>query len=149
MSLSVRYATIDDLDDLAPLFDGYRQFYGQPPDLARARDFIGERIRLRESVILVAAWSSGGLVGFVQMYPTFSSIGTHRSFVLNDLYVAPEARRRGVAQSLMAHAAQAGRALGASSLSLSTARDNRAAQALYESLGWERDAAFLEYSLAL
>lgn len=149
MSLTVRYATIDDLDDLTPLFDGYRQFYGQAPDLARAREFIGERLRLRESVILVAAWSSGGLVGFVQMYPAFSSIGTQRSFILNDLFVAPEARRKGVAQSLMARAAQAGRALGAASLSLSTARDNRAAQALYQALGWELDQAFCEYSLAL
>jgi len=149
MPLTVRYASIDDLDDLAPLFDGYRQFYGQAPDLPRARAFIGERMRLRESVILVAAWPSGALVGFTQLYPGFSSIATRRSFILNDLYVAPEARRQGVAQSLLRRAAQAGRALGASSLSLSTARTNHAAQALYEALGWERDEAFLEYSLAL
>ena len=57
-----------DLDALARLFDAYRQFYGQPGDLARARDWLRERLRFGESLVLVA--SRGGTVaGFAQLYP--------------------------------------------------------------------------------
>ncbi|CAI6029647.1 hypothetical protein COHCIP112018_00648 [Cohnella sp. JJ-181] len=37
--LMITQATIHDLDALAPLFDDYRMFYGQPSDLTGARHF--------------------------------------------------------------------------------------------------------------
>ncbi|MDA3858006.1 MAG: GNAT family N-acetyltransferase, partial [Roseovarius sp.] len=89
------------------------------------------------------------LVGFTQLFPSFSSVSASRTFVLNDLFVVPEARRKGVAQALLAKAVQVGRALGVASLSLSTARANEQAQKLYESQGWKQDDFFLHYSLAL
>jgi len=83
------------------------------------------------------------------MYPLFSSVRTVRTCLLNDLFVAPSARRHGVAAALLKAAAKEARSLGAASLSLSTALDNAPAQALYESLGWRRDQEFCEYGLAL
>ncbi len=83
------------------------------------------------------------------MYPLFSSVRTVRTWLLNDLFVAAAARRRGVAKALLEAAVGHARALGAASLSLSTALDNAPAQALYESMGWERDRQFCEYSLTL
>ena len=38
--MHIKRATISDLDDVAPLFDGYRQFYGQRSDVAAARAFL-------------------------------------------------------------------------------------------------------------
>ncbi|MFC5438006.1 GNAT family N-acetyltransferase [Rhodanobacter umsongensis] len=150
MPIQIRQATILDLDAVAPLFDSYRQFYGQPADLARAQDFLAERIRLHESVILLAHDDEDGeWLGFTQLYPLFSSVRTVRTWLLNDLFVAAAARRRGVAKALLDAAAGHARALGAASLSLSTALDNAPAQALYESMGWERDRQFCEYSLTL
>jgi len=150
MPFQIRQATVLDLDTVAPLFDSYRQFYGQPADLARAHDFLAERIRLHESVILLARDDeSGEGLGFTQLYPLFSSVRTVRTWLLNDMFVAANARRRGVAKALLVAAADHARALGAASLSLSTALDNAPAQALYESMGWERDRHFCEYSLAL
>lgn len=149
MSFPVRQATILDLDTLAPLFDGYRQFYGQPADLARAREFLAERFRHQESLILLAQDASGAGLGFTQLYPLFSSVRTVRTWLLNDLFVIPGARRQGVAAALLDAAEGHARALGAASLSLSTALDNAAAQALYESRGWQRDRQFCEYSLVL
>ena len=61
----------------------------------------------------------------------------------------PAARKQGIARKLLAAAADFSHANGAASLSLSTAVDNAAAQALYESLGWKRDEGFCEYSLQL
>ncbi len=149
MPFQVRQATVLDLDTLAPLFDGYRQFYGQPADLARAHDFLAERLRQHESLILLARDDHGEGLGFTQLYPLFSSVRTVRTWLLNDLFVAPSARRQGVAAALLGAAAEHARALGAAGLSLSTARDNAPAQALYESLGWQRDRQFCEYSLGL
>lgn len=149
MSFLIRQATIHDLDTLAALFDGYRQFYAQPADLPRAREFLAGRFQHQESLILLAQDGQAHGLGFTQLYPLFSSVRTVRTWLLNDLFVVPAARRQGVAAGLLGAAADHARALGAASLSLSTARDNLPAQALYESLGWQRDQQFCEYSLGL
>lgn len=149
MSITVRQATIHDLDLVAPLFDGYRQFYGKPADIELARRFLRERLQHQESVVLLAADDEGRGVGFTQMYPLFSSVRAARTYLLNDLFVVPDARRAGVAVALMREAADFARAMGAAGMSLSTAHTNTAAQRLYESLGWKRDEQFREYNLAL
>jgi ribosomal protein S18 acetylase RimI-like enzyme len=74
MTDTVRRASIQDLDRLVPLLDAYRQFYGQPSDLIIARQFLGDRLTRNESIVLVAENDGGAAVGFVQLYPTFSSI---------------------------------------------------------------------------
>ena len=148
MSVTIRQATIHDLDAVTPLFDAYRQFYRQAADLARAREFLAERFAHHESVILLAD-SSGRAIGFTQLYPLFSSVRANRKYLLNDLFVAPDARRSGAARSLLRAAADFARTNGAASLSLTTAVDNVPAQSLYESLGWQRDTGFYEYNLTL
>ena len=94
---TVQRATIADLDALVPLFDGYRVFYAQPSDPALARRFLDERLRRDESVILIArddGDESGAALGFTQLYPMFSSVRAARTWILNDLFVAPAARPR-------------------------------------------------------
>ena len=149
MSFEIRRAAFHDLDALVPLFDGYRQFYGKPSDAQGAREFLTARLRLNESQILIARDAHGEPLGFTQLYPLFSSVRMVRTWLLNDWVVAATARRQGVAKALLEAAAAEARHLGAASLSLSTAHDNVAAQALYESLGWQRDTQFREYVLAL
>ena len=148
MSVATRLADVSDVDRVAPLFDAYRQFYGLAPDLALARWFLRERLSRGESVVLLAE-DDGRALGFVQMYPTFSSLRAARTFVLYDLFVDPAARQHGIGRRLMQAAAEEARARGAVSLVLSTARTNAPAQRLYESLGWVRDEEFYEYNLTL
>jgi ribosomal protein S18 acetylase RimI-like enzyme len=147
-NVSIRMATPSDIPQLGILFDGYRQFYQQPGDIERARDFIGERLARGDSWILVAQLGDD-LVGFCQLYPSFSSTHTSRIAILNDLFVAASARKHGVAKSLMQAAEDLGRNLGMSALELSTAINNSTAQSLYESMGWQRDVEFYTYSKAL
>ena len=147
--IEVRQASVMDLEVLVPLFDGYRQFYGQPGDLTVARAFLLERFEHNQSVIFIATRRDGSAVGFTQLYPSFSSVSAARTFILNDLFVAPTARRCGVGIKLLEAAAQFGRAVGAVRLSLSTAIDNESAQALYVAQGWIRDTKFYAYSLSL
>lgn len=148
MTLDVLRADASHLDLLAPLFDGYRQFYGQPSDLSGSRAFLAERLGREESVIFVAL-DEGTPVGFTQLYPSFTSVGMRRLWILNDLFVAPRGRRKGVGAALLERAKQHGRDTGARRLTLSTAADNLAAQALYEANGWERDERFYTYELPL
>ena len=147
MSASVRRAGLDDVDALAPLFDAYRRFYAQAGDVARAGAFLRERLQRGESVVLVAE-RDGAMLGFTQLYPMFSSVRTARTWILNDLFVAEDARRGGVARLLLDAAAQYARADGAAGISLETTRDNFAARALYRAAGWDEDATQW-YSLSL
>jgi len=149
MTDTVRRATLDDLDQLVPLFDGYRQFYGKTSDLAAARQFLADRLSRDESVVLIAQGSDDAAIGFVQLLPSFSSILAAPIYLLNDLFVAPAARRRGVGTVLLKAAAETGRAAGAVRLELSTAITNISAQRLYEALGWKRDEEFYQYGLLL
>ena len=148
-NIFVRRASLADLDLVVPLFDAYRQFYEQTPDLALAREFLRERLERDQSVIFLALRSAGSAVGFTQLYPSYSSASARRIFILNDLFVDPAARRGGVGRRLLDAAAEFGRSAGAVRLTLSTAHSNSAAQALYESQGWRRDEVFRSYHLAL
>ena len=142
--VAVRQATLSDLDELALLFDGYREFQGQTSDLPAARDFLRGRFDHGESVVFVAH-SGNASVGFTQLYPSYSSVSLARVFVLNDLFVHASARRRGVASKLLAAAEGYAWSLGAVRVSLNVARDNEPGQALYEALGWSRDRQFHAY----
>lgn len=138
-------AQLDDLDALVPLFDGYRQFYEQPSDLAGARAFLADRIKRGESVIFVAV-ADGAIVGFTQLYPLFSSVSMKRLWLLNDLFVAPDARKTGAGRALLGRAERWAQETGAKGLTLTTAMTNKAAQRLYESVGWKKDEEFFHYT---
>lgn len=148
MKFSVDQAGIRDLDIVAGLFDAYRQFYGQPADADGSRRFLRERFQLQESLVLLARGEQGEGLGFTQLYPLFSSVRAVRTWLLNDLFVAPRARRQGVGAGLLREAAVRARELGVGSLMLWTAFDNVPAQGLYASLGWHREAS-CEYLLML
>jgi GNAT superfamily N-acetyltransferase len=146
--LQVRQGTIADLDELVRLFDGYRTFYGQQPDEDLARSFLLDRLRHLQSIIFIAFSDDRG-IAFAQLFPSFSSGRAARTFILNDLFVAPEARGRGAGKALLTAAAEYGRAAGAVRLTLSTAHDNLPAQSLYEGMGWSRETTFVSYNLPL
>jgi len=147
--VAVRQATILDLDLLVPLFDAYRQFYRKPSDLNLARRFLLERLQHNQSIVFLAVRRDGSAVGFTQLFPSFSSASAARIFILNDLFVQPEARRMGIGSLLLSAAANFGRSAGAVRLTLSTEVTNHAAQALYEAQGWTRQTDFYVYNLAL
>ena len=145
----VKRAAVADLDALAPLFDAYRQFYGQRSDLPAARAFLEERLRREESVIFLAVDGEGGneALGFTQLYPSFSSVSVRRLWILNDLFVRPGLRRGGVGRRLLERAREWAIETDAKGLMLATAVSNAAARALYESCGWRRDDEFEHYVL--
>ena len=143
--VQVRRAGPRDVPALAPLFDAYRQFYEMPPDPEASGRFLTERLEHHESVIFLAE-EDGQAVGFMQLYPIFSSTSLGRVYILNDLFVPPSVRRKGVGGLLLETAREWSDRHGILYLVLETAVDNPA-QNLYEAHGWRRDFEFLHYEL--
>ena len=148
MNAAIRLAEARDLDQLAELFDQYRQFYECPPDLGAAKNWLAENLERGRST-LFAADNGSQLLGFTQLYPALCSVDLVDYFVLYDLYVVEAARRQGIARALMNAASKWAKAQGVARLDLETARDNAPGQALYRDLGYELDEVFLKFSLDL
>ena len=134
-------------DDVAAnLFDAYRQFYEQPSNIPACQHFLFERFINQESLIYLA-WDTRTqqAVGFMQLYPSFSSVSLEPLWILNDLFVHPEHRKQGVGRQLIEAAMQLVTQREDKGLALSTAHSNHTAQHLYESMGFEIDRTFLQY----
>jgi ribosomal protein S18 acetylase RimI-like enzyme len=142
--LIIQKATISDLDSLTVLFDLYRVFYEQTSDLEGAREFLKARILNDESVVFMAV-DGEHPVGFVQLYPSFSSVSMVRSWVLNDLYVKEQFRGRGAGEKLIHNAIQFVKETGAKGILLETGKENSKAQRLYEKIGFERESNYFYY----
>ena len=149
--IRIKSAGVSHISQLIPLFDAYRRFYKQPSDPGRAYRFLLQRLRRRESLICLAflGGKKSAAVGFTQLYPSFSSISMKRILILNDLYVIPEARGKGVGKALMEAARQLAVKTRAQSITLETAIQNRRARRLYEQLGYERDRVYYRYSFRI
>ncbi|MFP7494365.1 GNAT family N-acetyltransferase [Terribacillus saccharophilus] len=111
-------ATVQDIKQAATLFDSYRQFYKQAPDLDGAETYITDRLQKGDSAIFLAK-AENEYVGFMQLYPTFSSISMKHAWILNDLYVSESARQQGVGEALLEMAETFARESGACSIALS------------------------------
>ena len=144
--MNVIVAEPEHAPSVARLFDMYRVFYEQPSDPDGALAFVASRLEFRDSVVLCVV-EGDDMLGFTQLYPSFTSVGMKPIWILNDLFVDPDARRRGVATLLLQAAREHARKTGAAKLTLETAVTNSGAQALYEAEGWTRDDEYCTYSL--
>lgn len=147
--MTINQVTLDDLDVLVELFDGYRQFYRQESDKAASRTFLKARLSNGEAFVFIAKDGNGAAAGFTLLYPMFSSVRQKRVYILNDLFVHPDHRRKGVGALLLDRAVQFGKEQGAAGLQLETEVTNIKAQGLYEKEGWSRvvDEYFYTYDL--
>lgn len=136
--MNVITATLESIEQLAPLFNAYRVFYEQDSDLEAATAFLRERFLLRESVIYLALEGDAAL-GFTQLYPSFSSVSLKRLWILNDLFVIPAARGQRVGEALIGAAVKLAQESGAVGVQLETAHSNLSGQKLYERLGFQRE----------
>lgn len=137
-TVSTHLATLADIPSIEPLFNLYREFYGMESDKEGASQFLTARLTNKESIIIYAK-EGVEVVGFTQLFPTFSSSVMKKVYILNDLFVGEDQRGRGVAKLLIEEAIEIARQEGCSRVSLSTAKDNTA-QFLYEKLGFKQSA---------
>jgi ribosomal protein S18 acetylase RimI-like enzyme len=147
-SLDIFQATLKDIDHVTSLFNDYRIFYGQQSNIEGSKAFIEQRMKMKESVIYLATDNEKPM-GFVQLYPFFSSVGMKRKWLLNDLFVAEAYRRHGVGRALMNQVKEFALETKAAGILLETTKDNLNAQALYESLGYVKEDSVFFYNLSV
>ncbi|MFW1909138.1 GNAT family N-acetyltransferase [Acinetobacter ursingii] len=140
----VRRATLEHLNQLAVLFDEYRQFYGASSNLKQSYNFLKQRFENKESVIFIHV-KDDVFTGFVLLYLGFSSVACSNYYILDDVYVTPIYRRQGSARQLIDTAILFARHESALRISLETQKTNVESQRLYESMGFIQDDAFLTY----
>ncbi|MCF6307981.1 MAG: GNAT family N-acetyltransferase [Flavobacteriaceae bacterium] len=143
--MKIIQATSKNLEQLLPLFEGYRTYYKQEQNAEAARSFLKNRLQLKDSVIFLAFDSNKKALGFTQLYPSFSSVSMQRVYILNDLFVSSEVRGKGFGEALLNHAKQFAIENNSKGLILETDIDNPA-QKLYERLGWKKDEAVFHYT---
>ncbi|MEK3996499.1 GNAT family N-acetyltransferase [Psychrobacillus sp. FSL K6-2365] len=142
--MCIQRATLNELDSLTELFDLYRLFYKQESNLEGARAFLKERLVKEESVVFIA-YDENSPVGFVQLYPSFSSVSMKQSWILNDLYVKKSARNNGFAEKLIKMVINFAEETDAKGILLETDKENIPAQRLYEKIGFIRDSNYYYY----
>lgn len=141
--MKITQATLKDLARIAPLFNDYRVFYEQESDIKAATAFLKERLLKNESIIFYAE-EDNMVLGFTQLYFSFSSVSLKPSLILNDLYVDSFYRGKGIGEALLNKAKEFCKADNYKGLALETATDNPAQQ-LYEKLDWKKDTQCFHY----
>ncbi|MEK7793784.1 MAG: GNAT family N-acetyltransferase [Candidatus Hydrogenedentota bacterium] len=140
------------VDVLAPLFDEYRVFYGQPPNPTSSRNFLAARIRHQDSVVFAAVNDHeifDEAYGFTMLYPSYNSRDATPIWILNDLFVHPSARGHGIAKALVDRGKRLAEDTGAKHLTLETGVDNKPSHELYESAGFRRDDRYCTFVIDL
>jgi len=137
-----------DLGDVLPLARAYCDFYDVAPTdedlLALSRALIADPEG--EGVQFLARDDSGAAVGFATVFWLWSTLSASRIGLMNDLFVAPDARGGGTAEALIERCREACRERGAARLTWQTAKDNLRARALYDRVGGTREE-WLDYWL--
>ncbi|WP_198314627.1 GNAT family N-acetyltransferase [Chitinibacter sp. GC72] len=150
---AITHASILDLDDLAPLFSAYRQFYiDHAPQYANhsqsseeARSFLAERLAVGDSRLYLARDAQGKAIGFAQVYVSFSSMALCRCWVLNDLFVLPDNRGQQIGEALLAQVEREAKATGVAILTMETSPENVPAHRLYQKMGYVREMGHLHF----
>lgn len=142
----IQLATINNLNELSILFDAYRQFYNKESDIEAAKEFLTERINQNESKIFIA-FNGSEAVGFIQLYPLFSSTRMKRFWILNDLFVNEDYRGKGFSKLLIEKAKELCYQTNACGMLLETSVTNTIGNNLYPAMGFvlRDDANFYEW----
>ena len=135
--MTITRAKLQDLNDLALLFDDYRIFYKQESNIEAVKRFLKQRMVKNDSIIYMA-YDNDEAIGFTQLYPLFSSVSMKPIYMLNDLFVNSKYRGQGIGEALINRAKRLCQSENNKGLAIQTAFDNPA-QELYERLGFVKD----------
>jgi ribosomal protein S18 acetylase RimI-like enzyme len=137
-----------DLPDLLPMMWAYCDFYEVAPGdrelESLARSLIADPEH--DGIQLIARSDGGEPLGFATVYWSWQTLIASRAGVMNDLFVAPAARGRGVGRALIEECRRRACEHGAPELVWETAPGNETAQRLYDTLTSDK-SAWIHYAL--
>ncbi len=144
----IKQASLFYLEPLCLLFEQYRDFYHVPVAKKQNRHFLAQRIKNKDSIIFII-FEQQQASGFINIYPSYSSIAMQPMWIINDLFITPSCRRKGLATQLMKETIRYANKNEVFSIKLATSVDNIAAQSLYSSLGFQLNNEFNYYTKQL
>ena len=130
----VRRATAEDAQAVARLLHDFQMEYDEPsPGVEVLADRYEKQLQAGEVLVLLAG---AGPDGFAQLRfrPWVYSDGLHS--YLEELYVVPPLRGKGLGRALLKAAMETARSEGAEHMELGTSESDVEARALYESAGF-------------
>lgn len=145
----IRKATLNDLDSLAALFDQYLVFYKKQSNIPAHKNYLKERLENNETIVFIAFDDKKNPIGFALNYITFSSFLLNKIVILNDIFVDPSVRKKGTAKALIEETKKIAIEIGSPIIRLRTAKNNFAAQNLYQKMGFIKDEHLYSYDLPI
>jgi GNAT superfamily N-acetyltransferase len=146
--VEVRPARADEVEQLLPLMRAYCDFYDSSPSDEGLRTMLAKLIADPSQGAVFIARDGDRAVGLATLDWKWSSLKGARIGYLEDLFVDPGARGRGIADALIEACAERCRELGMPAMQWATAPDNHRAQQVYDRTGAESEL-LLEYDLRL
>ena len=136
--MNIREAKKSDLDLLSILFDSYRVFYGKESNIDISKNFLESRLSNKDSEVFICEFDNI-LIGFVQLYPLFSSTRVSKYWLLNDLFVDSKYRGKGYSKLLIDKAKELVKDSNACGMMLETEKSNKIGNNLYPKTGFEKN----------
>jgi GNAT superfamily N-acetyltransferase len=146
--VEIRPARTDEIEEMLPLIRAYCEFYETEPDDDGLREMFRTLVAEPSQGAVFIARDGGRAVGFATLDWKWSSLKAARIGYLEDLFVDPEARGKGIADALIETCSDRCRELGMPAMEWATAPDNHRAQKVYDRTGAVSDP-FIEYDLEL
>jgi len=132
--IQVRRAGAEDAADIARLLHDFNTEFSEPtPPVEELAETVRSLLEEGEIVVLLAGEGPDG-IALLRFRPAIWSAGLEAH--LQELYVVPPLRGRGIGWALLEEAVELSRERGADGIDLNTGETDTAACALYESMGF-------------
>lgn len=146
--LTIRRAEAADIDTLIALITALAHFEELPPPDEEARGRLiehgfGDRPKYEA---WIAEWE-GMAVGYAFLFEAYSTFLARPTLYLEDLFVLPDHRRRGIGKALLQHCFVLARERGCGRMEWTCLDWNERAQAVYKGLGARRMSEWYLYRL--
>jgi GNAT superfamily N-acetyltransferase len=146
--MTLRAATIDDVPQILAYIRALAEYERLLDDVVATEDSLRRALfGARPFAEVVLAEDAGAPLGFALFFHTFSTFLGQPGIYLEDLFVVPEARGRGVGRALLAHLARLATARGCGRVEWAVLDWNAPAIRFYESLGARPNAGWTVYRL--
>ena len=146
MDWTIREATPADAPVIAALAGQLSREDGQTSCALRPKDVLAQGFGASRRFQAVLAERDGELLGYALFYPSYDTDHAARGLYVQDLYVVPEARGRGIGRALMAAVGRCCLADGGCYLFWNARPDNANGRAFYRAIG-AREERVLTLSL--